>query len=256
MTLPASPPDYRNAAGENSFLAIVKPIKFGEGLSSHGYTLGTWRVFALQSGLKSLGRTIEPDGKFGAQTKAVVERFQKDRGLWVDGIAGTTTQGTILRRTETKVHKEFPDLPNGVILGICLRETSGTVAPTNWYTPPNGEPGVDCGSVQWRIYGPPFDQDKLRAAFDPLTSFRFAATDLLDRIERLDARQPSLSDEFVLRAAIVAHNAPFLYEQIVRNGKLSTPNQLATWTNKPGGGYFTHDEHFYDYSDDVLASVR
>lgn len=49
-------------------------------------------VRELQERLDSLGYDCgKADGKFGAKTKAAVERFQKDRGLTADGIVGAKT---------------------------------------------------------------------------------------------------------------------------------------------------------------------
>jgi len=49
-------------------------------------------VIELQKKLTQLGYVIGTiDGKFGSKTEAAVRRFQKERGLRVDGLAGTQT---------------------------------------------------------------------------------------------------------------------------------------------------------------------
>ena len=49
-------------------------------------------VSELQQKLARLGYVIGPiDGKFGAKTQAAVTRFQRERGLKVDGVAGPQT---------------------------------------------------------------------------------------------------------------------------------------------------------------------
>lgn len=49
-------------------------------------------VTQLQKGLAQLGFVVGPaDGKFGPKTEAGVRLFQKQRGLRVDGLAGTQT---------------------------------------------------------------------------------------------------------------------------------------------------------------------
>lgn len=49
-------------------------------------------VIELQKKLAQLGHVVGTiDGKFGSKTEAAVRRFQKERGLRVDGLAGTQT---------------------------------------------------------------------------------------------------------------------------------------------------------------------
>ncbi len=49
-------------------------------------------VIELQKKLAQLGYVVgTADGKFGSKTEAAIRRFQKERGLRVDGLAGTQT---------------------------------------------------------------------------------------------------------------------------------------------------------------------
>ena len=52
-----------------------------------------WDVSSLQFLLARAGhlRLLDVDGHFGASTKAALVRFQRSRGLAVDGIAGPAT---------------------------------------------------------------------------------------------------------------------------------------------------------------------
>jgi len=49
-------------------------------------------VMELQKGLAKLGYVVgTADGKYGSKTETAIRRFQKERGLRVDGLAGTQT---------------------------------------------------------------------------------------------------------------------------------------------------------------------
>ncbi len=229
----ASPPTY------GSWAAMLLPIKEG----AQG-----WPAFALQ---KAVGAA--PDGDFGPKTKSSLVLWQKAKGLTADGVAGPVTQNKILDVVGAQVASEFPGLDPRVLPGFANKEGANILAATNPYTPPGGEPGVDCGPVQWRQYGPPFSVEGLKDAFDTRSAFRYAADILIKRMRDYNLRRPGLSTQHRLELAVLAHNAPFLSEQVVRNGRLSTPNALAVWTKKPGGGHYTHAEWSVVYPAGILA---
>lgn len=255
MPLPSTPPDYRDASGSTSFRAMMAPIRRGN--------VG-WRpwcvqmVLALESDLKArLLAAGGIHGTFGKTTEACAREWQARHNLVSDGIIGPLTQQEMLRRTEDVIHDELAELPVGILRGFSIAEGGGILAATNWYTPPGGKSGVDCGCVQWRVYGPPFEMEDLQSAFNPLTAYRYAGTLLLQRITDFRRRRPSLSFDMALRLAILAHNAPFLSDQYVRNGKLTTPKADAGWTKNPETGLpYTHVEWMQEYPDRILAYVR
>ncbi|HEY9852945.1 MAG TPA: penicillin-insensitive murein endopeptidase [Leptolyngbyaceae cyanobacterium] len=57
------------------------------------------RVRQLQEDLAKVGISVTADGIFGEQTDAAVRKFQADRGLQVDGIAGFITQTKLTQLT-------------------------------------------------------------------------------------------------------------------------------------------------------------
>ena len=238
--LPRTPPKY------GSWAEMLRAIKLGD---------SGWPVYALQAALNSVGRVVDDDGDFGPRTEQAVISYQKTRGLIPDGIAGVRTQSSLIEQISHKVHKAEPLLPDGLLRGYAESEGANILAATNWYTPPGGRKGCDCGVVQWRQYGPPFGQGDLKQAFNAEVSFRYASRILLDRMADYDRRRPSLLHSVLVRLAVLAHNAPFLSEQIVRNGKLSTPNATAGWTTKPGGGHYTHQGWYQAYPDSVMRYV-
>ena len=239
MALPAEPPKY------GSWASMVSGIRRGE--------MG-WRVYALQSALSSTGRLLDTDGNCGARTERAILQYQQQYGMVPDGIAGPRVQGGLIERISHQVHQEIQNLPDGLLRGFAEAEGANLLAATNWYTPPGGQVGVDCGVVQWRQYKP-FRHDDLRKAFNCAASFRYASHILIGRIGSYDSRRPSLNPATLLRIAVLAHNAPFMSEQVVRNGKLSTPSAPATWTTKPGGGHYTHQEWMRVYPDRVMRYV-
>jgi hypothetical protein len=261
MTLPSSPPIYR------SWTELVAPIRFGEGLSSHGWETGTWRVYALQTGLKAVGRDTVPDGMFGEYTKKQVIGFQANNGLTADGIAGQLTQRALVKKAATRLRDMFyPRVPEGMMFGIAIKETSGFVGATNDFDPSLSDLGCDCGVIQRRVKGPPYSMETLLLAFDVAQALIWGAVDdgggdpgkmkgYLPRYDRLTRAQPTLSELTKRKAVIIAHNAPFMYEQFVDHGRLTTPNALAKWTLKPGGGHYTHAEWLEVYTSEVLSFV-
>ncbi|MGH1418699.1 MAG: peptidoglycan-binding domain-containing protein [Hyphomicrobiaceae bacterium] len=52
-------------------------------------------VKALQKLLNDQGYELEVDGNFGRGTRAAVRAYQKEKGLEVDGVAGTATQESL-----------------------------------------------------------------------------------------------------------------------------------------------------------------
>jgi Putative peptidoglycan binding domain len=251
MSLPTQPPRF------NSWSELVSPIKKGE---------TGWRVWALQSALSAdpalkkiladAGAFTTAQGVFGAATETAVKKYQRDHFTTVDGIVGPKTQGLLLKDADLDVHQKIPKLPNGILSGFTIAEGGSVLAATNWYTPPGGTPGVDCGPVQWRQYGPPFSEAGLKKAFNPRTAFEYAGNVLLERIDDYNRRRPSLSDAMVLRLAILAHNWPAGAEQVVKYGHLTHPDALASWTTKPGGGHYTQGEWLQEYPDRILMYVK
>lgn len=241
MSLPADPPRYGTWKG------IIAPIRKGE---------TGWRVWALQKAIQATAPGITCDGVFGRQTHRLLTAYQTAAGLTGDGIAGPATQTKMLADAEKDVNPDFPALPLGVIRGFAVYEGGGVLAATNWYTPPGQPAGVDLGPVQWRFLLP-IAQDDMKRAFNARESFRWACTRLQDAIRTLEQAQPGLSDADVLRVSVLAHNAPFLYDQVRRNGRLSTPDAAAGWTVNPStGGPYTHAEWAVEYPARILTYVK
>jgi hypothetical protein len=214
-----------------------------------------WRAYAVQAVVNHDTR-VALDGAFGPKTEEAVKTWQGRRNLAADGIVGPKTQGAMLRSSEHAVNATLPTLPPGLLWGFVVHEGAGLLAATNPYTPPGGAAGVDCGPVQWRQYGPPFKLDGLKAAFDARRALAYAGRELLRRRDDYRQRRPSLSRARALELAVLAHNAPFLSEQVVRSGTLRTPHAPAAWTTKPGGGHYTHAEWAAEYPRRIMSYAK
>ena len=105
------------------------------------------RVTELQSNLTKLGyNTNGVDGRFGAGTQRAVVKFQKDNGLYADGLAGAKTLALI----EQKVAALGNDSSSS---GNSSSDTSGSSSGTGGFTRTlrKGYTGEDVRTVQQRL---------------------------------------------------------------------------------------------------------
>ena len=68
------------------------------------------QVRKLQIALKNLGYFITVDGDYGVGTAEFVKRFQKEKGLKVDGIVGSETWECLFSEEKTKEKKLYIDV--------------------------------------------------------------------------------------------------------------------------------------------------
>lgn len=232
MSLPAAPPK------ESAYV-----IKLGD---------DGWPVYALQSALNSIRLQVnggwaklDPDGAFGAGTEDAVKLFQHGYGLTADAIAGPATQRQVIKLLDEITHKQLPEIPTGLMRGFAEGEGGNLLAAVNWSV----AGGVDCGPMQYRVYGPPYDEAKLKAAFDPLSSFVKAGKEFQARAERFYNR-PGVTnranrEEYAKRLAVLAHNWPYGAERLADGYDLS--NRAADWV--PDGTKFPDGEPVNTYAE-------
>ena len=150
--------------------------------------LGVW---SLQRALNQVSESadIAEDGIFGPRTHEVLQRYQRNRGLEPDGIAGYQTQKRILSGWINDVQSR-EKLPPGALTGIVAGEAGWNLSAVNWSV----EGGVDGGGVQRRIYvrsgwskGQPwpgyqasFDPEKVQDAFNSRLQVYRLGDDLAD----------------------------------------------------------------------------
>ena len=188
-----------------------------------------WPVYALQTGLNAVSFSSGgADGAFGPMTDKAVRSFQDKYNLVVDGIAGSATQRRISILIDAETHSNHDSLPVGLLRGFAESEGGNNLGAVNWSV--GG--GVDCGVVQIRCYGPPFEQSAMKNAYDPAKAMEKVAVTFLGRTASMRtmayAKQRSL--EFAMRCAALAWNWPYAAEQYAKFGSLgSSAGNNATW---------------------------
>src|SRR5215216_5127080 len=130
--------------GESSETALASADLLARG-SGYGTQAGSKEVRELQLRLRRLGHRPGPiDGLFGALTQASVERFQRRRGLLVDGVVGPQTRARLLalplRRPATPQGSATPEP------GAPDRLTPHHPAPAN--VAPLRDPAPDAGAAR------------------------------------------------------------------------------------------------------------
>lgn len=213
-------------------------------------TVTGWAVYAVQAALNSLRvafpsrgaswPSLDEDGAFGPQTTEAVKRFQTWAALDPDGRVGPKTQMTICKLLDERVHALRSQVPQGLIRGLAEGEGGNYIAAVNHNVPG----GVDCGVMQYRCYGPPFEAAPMRMAFDPLAAMLAAADAFAQRTDSFmsQAGVKGRNDraEFAKRLAVLAHNWPAGAADIAKDGVLTRPSDLATWV---GAGTRFPDGH-------------
>jgi len=177
--------------------------------------------------LAAQGYVVSPDGAFGPQTDGAVRDFQKDNFLTADGIAGQKTQMRLIQLIDVRTHTKHDELPVGLLRGFSETEGGNNVGAVNW----NVSGGVDCGVMQVRVYGPPYDAHDMRGAYDPDVAMERIASGFVKQAElfRGMAYARTQRFEFAQRCAGLAWNWPYAAEQYAKNGGLPLPNRDATW---------------------------
>lgn len=217
-------------------LPSIPPAKTAVTIDS---TVTGWPVYAVQAALNGLRVALAPrgaswgaleeDGAFGVKTTDALKRFQTWAKIAADGRAGPTTQMTMCKLLDERVHALRSTVPQGLVRGLAEGEGGNYIAAVNHAV----AGGVDCGIMQFRCYGPPFDKAPMQMAFDPLSAMLAAADSFSARAEFF-AGQPGVKGrrdaiEFAKRLAVLAHNWPAGAADIARDGVLTRPGDPATW---------------------------
>jgi hypothetical protein len=217
VTLPATPP---------TVAAANRAARRGD---------SGWPVYALQRALLAIGYSGvgAADGDFGARTDRAVKRFQRNKQLAADGIAGPATRRALADRVCQVIDKQVRGVPAGLARNLARGEGGDNPAAVNWSVPG----GVDCGLFQLRVYGPAYSRTKLEQAFCPVCSGGEAMRAFLKRRDGFLGRAwVGQSMERAGRCALLAHNWPAGADFWSRTGHTSSPARLASWV--PAGVKF------------------
>lgn len=198
-----------------------------------------WPVFGLQVGLNRFGAKLAADGDFGRLTEVALKNFQTKQGLISDGIAGPTTQRVMASRIALDADSAMTTLPDGLALSLIEGESGYYLGAVNWSV----SGGVDCGLVQRRVYGPPYDVEAMVRAYHPFESAREALEDLEWRANGFltspwvaGAWGDGVKRKRAVRCALMAHNWPVGARDIARTGKCAQPDAPCTWIPRNADG--------------------
>jgi hypothetical protein len=218
-----------------------------------------WPVYAVQYALNWLTKSgLVKDGDFGAGTEKAAKAFQSAHGLTPDGIVGPATQAKMVTLGCTKAEEGIANAPAGLMRGMALAEGGLRVAPINAAI----KGGVDCGPVQFRCYGPPYDMTAMEEAFS-LRSIRIALVGDDEHPGFIPRRDGFLSKAWVAKqtdkyaaagkVAALAHNWPSQggADYYALYGHVYNPTGACSWLPRDKNG-----DLYIRFPDGVLVQTR
>jgi len=227
MALLSYPPDLRTA---NSNIERTLPATQG------------WHVYAVQKALNdAAGGSLSADGYYGSMTEDAVKAYQTRNKATADGVVGPTTKRLLTEACARRVDRTL-DLPDGLIREMGRGEGGDNLSAINPYDPPGGDPGTDCGIIQYRCYelsDGSYDQADLKLAFSPYDAMLWAGNRFLDAKNHYLTygwcRNNRVRAE---KCALLYHNWPVGANDIAFEGLLSNADKPATWAyNSAGNPY-------------------
>ena len=187
-----------------------------------------WDVYALQTALNATGADVSPDGVFGVGTDRAVISLQTERGLEVDGVAGTATQAKLASILCRRANRRL-SLPGGIPYGHAEHESSLWLGN---HTAPYRNGSRDCGVVQRNTWYHPID-----GAFDAPLSIDYLASYIADHHSKYAAL--GVADRRAWELACGSWNRPAWTDTLASGGTL--PQADRTWIES--------------YTDEVTAYV-
>jgi Putative peptidoglycan binding domain len=199
-------------------------------------------VYGIQRGLNRCGLFGEPivsDGDFGAKTHNRVVRYQQRRGLHPDGVVGPKTSTDLSQLLQGQVIED-KRLPRNLTYAIARLESGNLYGAVNWEV----AGGVDCAIFQRRVYGPPYDAEAIKRAYDASYQAALLANTLRGRHDLYYPRSGygSSSHERSWRLGALYHNYPYAAETL---SKTKLGNLSSYWTT-PQTWVIGHNRKFED----------
>lgn len=203
-------------------------------------------VWALQINLHAAGFAVSMDGVFGMQTKTAVQRFQDDRKLSDDGVAGILTQRSLALKLIEPV-QDHEKTPHGLIRGIVEGESGWVVGATNWSV----AGGVDCGWAQRRVYEQDYDETHFERAFNGKVQFGILAQNLRGKKKEYFGRKGATTHKRAWELAVLYHNWPAAAGRLSQGLSIyfdaSKDHRYAQWVASIGVKGVTSPAQWADY---------
>lgn len=188
---------------------------------------------------------IAVDGDFGPETNKAVRKWQREVGLFVDGVAGPDTQRSVVVKRSAAAAKKH-SLPAGMLESIAYNE-SGFILPAVSLHP--SDMGLDIGAFM-RSTGPkPGDSDFYLSAFNIRKSAEWTAARLRAERDRTPAAVDSRyfadlaqgdTERMKWLMVVLSHNFPYAAHNIPRRGHIyndpAQDDQPAGWIVSATGG--------------------
>jgi hypothetical protein len=173
-------------------------------------------VFALQKGINAfLENPVPIDGVFGPKTAKGVRRYQRNKGLYVDGIFGPASSAKLAKNLVRDTEEERKN-PHGLVRSLIEGESGNLIGAVNWSVPK----GVDVSFVQRRIYEGSYGVEQtVKKAWNPILQVDKTARGNRKRYKVYRERSAVYTDEWAWRLATLHHNYPYAADKISRLGE-------------------------------------
>lgn len=201
-------------------------------------------VAAVQLAFNTMGSQLTEDGDFGKITEDAVILYQQHRKLKVDGVFGDECSIRLSQGFAENATGQLPVIAR-VVDGVLDTESDRRIGAVNWSV----AGGCDCSYPQRRVYGPPFDPEAVRRAFNAKYQINLLVSSLKEwRTRYRDyayVRSRPDREEYAVRLAGLRHNWPYGADKLSSGTGLS--DRIADWV--PKNAHFNDGAKVVTFSD-------